>query len=100
MTVISSEHLFCSSCWEGYTGATHFGLNFLLNKDSCQTKSVFVCPILELKLIGLESVNVVCVDVEIKQVETRAASNLVAIFFYPESKLTKPWCIFSHGACV
>jgi hypothetical protein len=28
-----------------------------------------MCPILELKLIGLESVDVVPVDVEIKQVE-------------------------------
>ncbi len=80
MTFISSEHLFCSSCWEGDTGATHFGFKTLLNKDSCRTKLVFLCPILELKLIGLESVDVVLVVVETKQVETRAASNLVAIF--------------------
>ena len=79
MTGISSEHLFCSSCWEGNTEETHFGLKFLLNKDCCRTKLVFLCPILELKLIGLESVDIVLVDVENKQVETRAASNLVAI---------------------
>jgi hypothetical protein len=79
MTGISPEHLFCSSCWEGDTRATHFGLNFLSNKDSCQTKLVFVCPILGLKLIGLESVDVVLVNVEIEQAETRAASNLAAI---------------------
>jgi hypothetical protein len=36
-----------------------------------------VCPILELKLIGLESVDLVLVVVETKQVEMRAASNLV-----------------------
>jgi hypothetical protein len=81
MTGISSEHLVCFSCWEGDTGATHFGLNFLLNKDSCQTKLVLV-HIHGLKLIGLESVHVVLVDVEpeTELVETRAASNLVAIF--------------------
>jgi hypothetical protein len=38
-------------------------------------------PILELKLVGFESVDVVLVDVETQQVEMRAASNLVAIFF-------------------
>jgi hypothetical protein len=39
---------------------------YLLNKDSCQTKLVFLCPILqvELKLIGLDSVDVLLVDVE------------------------------------
>ena len=73
MTGISSEHLFCSNCWEGNTGATHFGLNFLFNKDSCKTKVitlVLVCPILELKLIGLEYIFVVLVDVKTKQVES------------------------------
>jgi hypothetical protein len=40
-----------------------------------------MCPILELKLIGLESVGVVLVDVETEQVETRAASNLVSILW-------------------
>jgi hypothetical protein len=64
MTGISSEHLFCLSCWELYIAATHFGLNFLLNKHSCQTKLVLVCPILGLKLIGLGSVDVVLVDIE------------------------------------
>jgi hypothetical protein len=34
--LLASEHLFCSSCWEGDTGATHFGLKILSNKDSCQ----------------------------------------------------------------
>jgi hypothetical protein len=63
-TGISSEHLFCFSCWEGNTVATHFWLNFLLNKDSCRTKLVFLCPILELILVGLEFVDVVLVDVE------------------------------------
>jgi hypothetical protein len=37
-------------------------------------------PILELKFIGLESVDVVLVDDAYEQVETRAASDLVAIF--------------------
>jgi hypothetical protein len=64
MTGISSEHLFCSSCWEGNTEATHFGLKFLLHKDCCRTKLVFLCPILELRLTGLESVDVVLVDVD------------------------------------
>jgi hypothetical protein len=58
-----------------------FWLNFFLKKDSCQTKLVFVCPILGLKFIGLESVDVVLVDVLTKQIETRAANNLVTIFF-------------------
>ncbi len=80
MTGISSEHLFCLRCWEGYTGATHFGSKLFLNKDSCQTKRILLCPILELKLIGLESVDGVLVDVETKLVETRAANNLIAIF--------------------
>jgi alcohol dehydrogenase YqhD (iron-dependent ADH family) len=56
-------------------------LHFFLNKDSCQTKLVFSCPILELKLIGLESVDVVLVNIETEQVKMRAASNLVAIHF-------------------
>jgi hypothetical protein len=51
-----------------------FKLGFLPNK-TC------VCPILELKLIGLESLDVVLVDVETKQVKTRAASNLVTTIF-------------------
>jgi hypothetical protein len=38
-----------------------------------------VCPIHGLKLIGLESVDVVLVDIETEMVETRAASNLFAI---------------------
>jgi hypothetical protein len=58
-----------------------FWVEVFVKQGFLPNKSVFACPILELKLIGLESVNVVCVDVEIKQVETRAASNLVAIFF-------------------
>ncbi len=65
---------------EGDTGATYFGFKVFLNKDSCQSKLVFLCPILEWKLIGLESVDVLRVDIETKQVKTRAASNLVAIF--------------------
>jgi hypothetical protein len=36
-----------------------------------------VCPILELKFIGLESVDLVLADVETKQVEMRRASNIV-----------------------
>ena len=39
-------------------------MKFLLNKDSCQTNLVLLCPILELKLIGLDSVDAVLVDVE------------------------------------
>jgi hypothetical protein len=64
MTGISFEHLFCSSCSKGDTGATQVGLKVLLNKDSCRTKLVFLCPILELNLIGVKSVDVVLVDVE------------------------------------
>jgi hypothetical protein len=63
---------------------------FLLNKDSCQTKIVFlVCPILELKLVGLESVVVVLVDVETEQVEKGQQVILLQSFCYPESKKTK-----------
>ncbi len=41
----------------------------------------------------------VLLDVETEQVETRAASNLVAVFFaILESELTKHLCIFSYGA--
>jgi hypothetical protein len=58
---------------------THFGLKFLLNKDSCQTNIVLLCPILELKVIGLNSVDVVLVDVETEQVETRTAKKFVSI---------------------
>ena len=82
MTGISSEHLFCSSCWEGDTGATHFVLKIILNKDSCQTKPVFLFQILELKLICVDSVDVVLVDVETNQVEMKPASNLVSIFLF------------------
>jgi hypothetical protein len=81
MTGISSEHLFYSSCWEGDTRATHFRLKWLLNQDSCKTKLGFLCHILESKLIGLESVCLVLVDLENEQVERRAASNLVEIFY-------------------
>jgi hypothetical protein len=80
MTGISSKYLICSSCLKDYTGATFFESNYLSNQDSCQTKLVFVCPILELKFIGLECIDVVLVDVETKQVETRTASNLFAVF--------------------
>jgi hypothetical protein len=61
---------------------THFGLKFLLNKDSCQTNIVLLCPILELKVIGLNSVDVVLVNVELtetEQVETRTANFFVSI---------------------
>ena len=54
-------------------------MKFLLNKDSCQTNPVLLCPILELKLIGLDSVDAVLVDVKTEQVETRTANNLVSI---------------------
>jgi hypothetical protein len=67
MTGISTEHLFSTSCWEGDTGATHFGLKFLLNQDSCKTKLVFLCHILESKFIGPESVDVLLVDIETEQ---------------------------------
>jgi hypothetical protein len=46
-------------------------------------------PILELKLIGFDSLDVMLVDGEIKQVETMTASNPVLIFCCLESKLTK-----------
>ncbi len=58
MTGISSDHLL---------GRLHRQLIldcYFFNKDCCQTKLVFVCPILELKLIVLDVVNVVLVDVE------------------------------------
>jgi hypothetical protein len=45
---ISSQHLLCLSCWEGYIGVTHFGLKFVLDTDSCQRKLVFLCLIIEL----------------------------------------------------
>jgi hypothetical protein len=61
-------------------GRHTFGLKVLLNKDSCPRQLVFLCPILELKLIGLASVDVVLVDVETKQVEKKTAGNLVSIF--------------------
>jgi hypothetical protein len=53
-------------------------------QDSCQTRLVFFCPILELKLIGLQvdSVHVVLVHVRTEQVKLKTASNLVAIFWF------------------
>jgi hypothetical protein len=48
-----------------------FWVDILLNKDSCPKKLVFLCLILELKLIGLDSVDVVLEDVETKQVENK-----------------------------
>jgi hypothetical protein len=80
MIGISSKHLFCSRCWGGDTGATHFVLKILLNKDSCRKKLVFLCLILELKLIGLETVHIVIADVKTEQVEMKAAGNIAAIF--------------------
>jgi hypothetical protein len=77
MNGISSDHLIYL---EGDTGATCCGLESLLNKDFCKSKDsklVFLCPILELKLIYLDSVDGVLVDFETKQVETR---NFVPIF--------------------
>jgi hypothetical protein len=64
-------------------------MKFLLDKDSCQPKLLFLCPILELKVIGLDSIDVVLVDVETEQVESRTASNLISIFCCPQSKWTK-----------
>ena len=83
MTGISSEHLFCLSCWEGNTGATYIGLKSLLNKDSCKTYNVFLCPFLELKFIGLYSVDGVLVEVKSsrsKPGQQDLPSNLVSIF--------------------
>ncbi len=77
---LTFAQLFCSSCWKGSTEAAHFGVKFYLNRDSCQTNFVFLCPILELKLIGLDYVHVVPVHVENEQDGTRIASNLVSIF--------------------
>jgi hypothetical protein len=59
-----------SSAWSNRPGRT---------RTRCSNLSPIPSPILELKLIGLESVDVVLVDVETEQVETRLASNLVAI---------------------
>jgi hypothetical protein len=56
-----------------------FGNDNMTEGDSCQTNLVLLCPILELKLIGLDSVHAVLVDVETEQVETRKANNLVSI---------------------
>jgi hypothetical protein len=50
-----------------------FWVEVFINKDSCQTKLFILCTILELKSKGLESVDVVLVDVE--QVETKAATS-------------------------
>jgi hypothetical protein len=52
-----------------------------MTKDSCQAKFAFWRPILEFNIMGLESVNVVKVDNETKQIETRAANNLFAFLF-------------------
>jgi hypothetical protein len=59
-----SEHLLFLRCWEGDTGATHFGLKVLSNEDFCQRNLVLLCPILELNSIGLDYVDVVLADVE------------------------------------
>jgi hypothetical protein len=77
-----------------YRGNT-FWVKFFI-KDSCQTKVVFLCPILELKLMGLESVDVVLVDVETKRFERWQQVILLQSFCYPESQaeLTKHQCIF------
>jgi hypothetical protein len=60
----------------GYT----IWIEIFIKQGSLPNKTCFLCPILELKLIGLDSVDVVLVDVETKQVKTRAASILVSIF--------------------
>jgi hypothetical protein len=53
-------------------------------------------------LIGLDSVDVVLVNVETKRVENRTASNLASMidqsFCYPESELTKHYSISAYGA--
>ncbi len=61
MTRISSEHLFCLSCWEGNTGATHFRMKIHEKNKTC-----FLSPILESKLMDLdsESIDVLLGDVE------------------------------------
>jgi hypothetical protein len=66
MTGISSEHLFCSSCSEEGTGATYFWVEIFIKQEFFQIKLVFLYPILKLKSIGLDSVDVVLVDVETK----------------------------------
>jgi hypothetical protein len=53
-----------------------FGLKFL-KQGFLPNKLVFMCPIPELKLIGLESVDVVPVDVEINQVEACRCRNRI-----------------------
>ena len=80
MTGISSANLFCTRCWEGDKGATHFGFKFLLNMDSCQAKLVFLFPIIVAKRIGLDFVVVVLVNVETKHVEMWTTSSLGPIF--------------------
>jgi hypothetical protein len=80
MTGISSEHLFCSRCWEGdrgpVTGATQLGLKFF-KQGFLPNKACFLVSHL------LNQSYVVLVDVKTEQVKTRAASNLVAIFLLP-----------------
>ena len=81
MTGISSANLFCTRCWEGDKGATHFGFKFLLNMDSCQAKLVFLYPIIVAKRIGLrlDFVGIVLVNVETKHVEMLTTSSLCPI---------------------
>jgi hypothetical protein len=64
MTGISCEHLrlFCFSCWEEGTGATYFWVEIFNKQEFFQKKLVFLYPILELKFIGLDSVDVVLVE--------------------------------------
>jgi hypothetical protein len=50
-----------------------FWVEIFIKQGFCQleTKLVFTCLILELNLIGLESVDVVLVDIETEQDDTR-----------------------------
>ena len=60
-----------------------FWVENFIQQGFLPNKLVFLSQILEYKLIALESIDVVLVDdVEIKQGETRATSNLVSIFLF------------------
>jgi hypothetical protein len=76
----SALNIYCARVAGKATLATRFGLKVLSNKNLSETKLVFLYPILELKLIGLYSVDVVLVDVGTEHVETRTASNLSSIY--------------------
>jgi hypothetical protein len=57
-------------------------LKNVLNKVSCQTKLVFLLPIIALKLIGLDFVGAVLVDIETRHIKSWTA---LASYLGPKS---------------